>query len=358
MYDGYEGIKEDRYGVRAYVKIGTGATARQKEKRFKRNTPLKTILNWQESTRVALRGGTVAAPKDTLRNDAVRYLAHMKAQLLPSGYASLVCEINAWEELFDVPRHKITRAMLLDIRHRWLTEPRGGPTAKSGTRDARPIAPKTCNHRIRALRALYHYIDGSKAETPCDDIDKLREPDANPKFVSVRKIREVAARLTDPKTRARFMVLASTGQRPAQLKRAQPDDVDLRRRVWFVRPAKGGNPIPIVLTDDMVIAWKAFKAADAWSEFREDGTIKRTWDSSDYAKELYAAGWPKGVRPYNTKHTVAITLGESGVEWEDMKDWFGQKDVKTTRIYTGHILARTRGTAKRLDGRIGWKLRA
>jgi hypothetical protein len=36
----------------------------------------------------------------------------------------------------------------------------------------------------------------------------------------------------------------AAGQRPAQLKRARPDDVDLRRRVWLVRPAKGGSRYP------------------------------------------------------------------------------------------------------------------
>lgn len=345
QYDGHEGIREDRYGVRVYVKVGT----RQKEKRFKRGTPLKTLLHWQDEKRVALRAGRVELPKDALRNDAKRYLEHLKPKLVPSGYASLVCEINAWvAEVGDVPRHKITRDIVLDLRHRWLTEPRGGPEATPGTRDARPLSPKTCNHRVRALRGLYHYIDGSHAPTPCDDVPKLREPDPAPKFVSVAKIRKVASALEDPKTRARFMVLASTGQRPAQLKRAQPEDVDLRRGVWFVRPAKAGQPIPVVLTTDMVIAFKAFRAANAWGDY----------DGSDYAKELYAAGWPRGVRPYNTKHTVAIALGEQGTDWEDMKDWFGHKDVKTTRIYAGHILARTRATAKRLHGRIGWKLPA
>ena len=140
------------------------------------------------------------------------------------------------------------------------------------------------------------------------------------------------------------MVLASTGQRPAQLKRTEPGDVSLQRRLWLVRPAKGGNAIPVVLTDDMVAAWKVFKAAKAWGDF----------DGSDYAKELYAAGWPKDVRPYNTKHTVAITLGESGAEWEDIKDFFGHTDVKSTRIYTGLIAARGRRVSGRLAGRLGW----
>jgi integrase len=350
LYDGHEGIKEDRYGIKAYVAVGTKPNRRQKTHRFKRGTPIKKITDWQDRTRIALRDGVVPTPTDTLRADAVRYLEHMKAPgpdgNVPAGYGALCCEINAWlPDLGEIPRHQITREMILDIRLRWRTTPRGGTGTTA--RVTKPISPKTCNHRVRALRALYHFIDGSKADTPCDDIDKLKEPDADPKFVDVKTILKVAKNLKDqPQTLGRFMVLTATGQRPAQLKRAQPDDLDLRRGVWMVRPAKGGNAIPIVLTKDMTVAFAVFVKAAAWGYF----------DGSDYAKALYAAGWPKGIRPYNAKHTVAITLGESGAEWEDIKDWLGQKDTKTTKIYTGHILARTRGTAKRLEGRIGWEI--
>jgi site-specific recombinase XerD len=232
---------------------------------------------------------------------------------------------------------------MLDARSTWL---------------AAGIAPKTVNHRVRALRHLYRLLDGSKASTPADDLERLKEPDANPQFVTVQQIRRVESRLTDPKTRARFMVLVATGMRPAQLRRAVRTDVNLRRRLWMVRPAKGGNPIPMALTRDMAAAWKAFIAADAWGKF----------DGSDYARALYAAGWPQKwtnvngakrrrntTRPYNAKHTVALTLANSDAEWEDIKDFFGHTDVKTTRIYTGMVLGRLKGTAAKLEGRLGWK---
>jgi hypothetical protein len=34
-----------------------------------------------------------------------------------------------------------------------------------------------------------------------------------------------------------------------------------------------------------------------------------------HAKELYAAGWPKDVRPYQARHGVALELGEAGSTW-------------------------------------------
>jgi integrase len=345
IYDGHPGIKEDQHGIRASVTVGSGPTKQQKVKRFPRGSAIKTITDWQDRTRVALRGSDGPIARGRLADAAAEYLAHQRVQLVPSSYASLVCELNAWIEPFGhLTRDAITRAMVLEQRRRWLTEPRGGPTARKGTRDAKPHAPKTCNHRVRALAGLYHFLDGSKAPTPCDDVPKLREPAPAPTAVSVDTVKAVFLRLTDAKTRARFMVLAATGQRPAQLMRATPADVDFVRRFWFVRPAKGGNPIPIQLTQDMVDAFTAFAAADAWG----------TYDTSTHAKHLYAAGWPSAIRPYNTKHTLAITFAESGADWNDMRDWFGHQDVKSTRIYTGHVLARSTQMAARLEGRIGW----
>jgi integrase len=58
--------------------------------------------------------------------------------------------------------------------------------------------------------------------------------------------------LRSAKTRARFMVLASTGKRPSELMRAQPHDVDFVRRVWTVRDGKGGWSPGIYLNDDML----------------------------------------------------------------------------------------------------------
>ena len=318
-------IAGNRY--HAYVKVGTA----QRFRRYPLDTKIDTIRNWIDETRLALRKLPRApAKKDTLKADARLYLARAEIRALAS-YKSRVCEIEAWyPALGDRPRDAITRADVEQQRGAWL--------------DA-GVAPKTINHRTRALRHLYRVLDGSRAATPCDDIPKLKEPPPNPQFVPVRKIREVASKLKDPKTRARFMVLAATGQRPAQLKRAVRIDVNLRKRIWMVRPAKGGNPIPVFLTSDMLAAWRAFIAADAWGAF----------DGSDYAKQLYAAGWPRHIPPYNAKHTVAITLAESDAEWEDIRDWFGQTDIKTTRIYTGVVLKRLKSTARKLEGRIGWR---
>jgi hypothetical protein len=45
------GIRRDRYGWRAYVKVGT----LQREKRYPPDTPVSTMKRWRDDTRAALR---------------------------------------------------------------------------------------------------------------------------------------------------------------------------------------------------------------------------------------------------------------------------------------------------------------
>jgi integrase len=337
MRDLPPGVYRDRYGLRSTVKVGTI----QREKRWKPDTPIKKLTDWQDETRVALRKIPQAAGghRGSFGADVKRYLELVKPTLTPETYNSRVCELDAYLAVFrSESRYAMTRERLLDLRTWWLTQEPGKRTGQRG------VTPKTVRNREGALRHLVHTLDGKRAPTPVDDLPPLPKTPANPKFVTVATIRKVLKRLTDPQTRARFMVLVATGQRPAQLKRAQRIDVNLRRRLWMIRRAKGGHPIPLPLTTDMVAAFKALDAAEAWGDF----------DGSDYAKELYAAGWPKDIRPYNAKHTVAIALAEAGAEWEDIKDFFGHTDVKTTRIYTGLVAARTKGISRKLAGRLGW----
>lgn len=327
-----KGIYRDAYGLSATVKVGTGSTALQREKRFPFDTPFKDLREWQDDMRADLRrqhGQPGGAKRGTLAGDARGYLAQVK-QL--ASYKSRVCEVDAWTALYGpLRRAHVTAEHVRKARAAWASD---------------GYTPKTINNRVQTLRHLYRLLDGPRAPTPADDVKPLDVPDSVKVLVNATVFRTVAGNLTDPKTRARFMVIASTGVRPAELKRAEPADLDLERRVWLVRTAKGGAPRAFWLNDDMVAAVKAFIEADAWG----------TFDGSDYAKALYAAGWPTDVRPYQARHSVALELGERGIDIGDVQGWLGHKHVTTTRKHYAPVLvSRLKQASERLAGRFsGW----
>jgi integrase len=282
---------------------------------------------------------SIGAAPGTLRKDIPRYLD--LAKHLADPRQSRRAHLRAWlEPLGDVPRRQITDHQIRKVRGEWL--------------DAK-VKPKTINNRVSALRALYKTLDGPQARTPLDHIKPL--PSHRTPAVSVpaahilavdAKLQEHEAKglLRDRKTRARFRVRASTGRRPSEIMRAQPEDVDLLRRVWTPRDGKGGFTPGIYLTDDMVAAWELFIEADAWGPF----------DTYSMARVLRNCGWSEHVRPYNLRHSVGIALSESGIDLADVQQMMGHKHQSTTRAhYVPVINARLEAAGKTLEGRLPWR---
>jgi integrase len=328
------GIYQDHAGRAAVVTVGDW----RREKRFPPHTPLAIIRRWQEDTRVRLRGCGQSRPtRGTLAAEVDRYLALVRHL---AGWISLRAELRAWVRLHPtLPRYQVTAAHVLDARNTWL---------EAG------LTPKTINNRVAALNRLWHQLDGRRAASPCDDLRPLavhKSPIVSiaPQLVvavyTQLVAREQQGLLRDRKTRARFMVYASTGKRPSEIMRAEPSDVDLERRVWIVRDGKGGWSPGIYLNGDMLAAWRLFAEADAWGPFREGA----------FVRSLRAAGWPAGVRPYHLRHTVGMTMSERGVDLADIQQHMGHSRIDTTRKHYVPVLgSRLQLASELLDGRFGW----
>jgi len=282
------------------------------------------------------RTETPRAVHGTLRAAVPAYLTLMKHL---ASWDDREDHLNAWVALIgDLPRHRITSADVLRARIRWLKE---------------GLSPKTINHRVGTLRHLYHRLDGKRAPTPCDEVDPLPVPKTPIQRVSetlMLKVdrelqrREAAKILPDAKTRARYRVLITTGRRHSEVMRAQPADVDLERRVWVVRDAKGGWSPGLYLNDDMLAAWRLFVEANAWGPFSH----------ASFTDSLRSAGWPKDIRVYAARHATWIAASERGADLADIAVGAGHTDIRTTRkAYVPVLRSRMQQLGERLDGRFG-----
>ena len=306
--------------------------------------PADSTIDELKTKRAQLEAqGRTETPKAThgsLRKEAARYLSLIQHLATADDRED---HLNAWcKEYGDLPRHRLTSEHVLKAREKW---------RKAG------MAPKTINHHCDTLRQLFHRLDGKRAPTPCDDVKHLAVPKTIIQRVPDELILKVDATLQereqDPtkhfdgaKTRARFRVFVSTGKRPCEIMRAQPNDVDLKARVWVPRDAKGGYCPGVYLNDDQLEAWKLFIAADAWGHYNH----------ASFARVIRNAGWPKDVRPYQARHTTWITASERGVDLSDIQVGAGHKDLRTTRhSYVPILNSRIQRMSEALEGRFqGW----
>jgi integrase len=339
--------------IRATVKIA----GVQRERRFVAGTPKRVIAAWKRDTEAKLRKRypVSSLPKTTRTGtfaaDVDRYLPLVKHL---ADWVTRRAEIRHWLPHFGSSyRDVIRREDVLRIRALWVQE---------------GLAAKTINNRICALRNLFRLLGGDdEAWTPCDGIPLLRPPKPIPQVVDVAVVKRVCDTLLEQhreyqakgcqrthtgapggmhalKDRARLMVMASTGKRPCEIARAQPGDVDLRRRVWLTRDAKFGYSPGCYLNDDMLAAWEAFFAADAWGPFQDQ-----------FARRLRLAGWPVGVKPYNVRHSTWIEASERGADLSDIQVGCGHRQISTTRKHYVPVLnSRMQRLSELLDGRFGW----
>jgi integrase/recombinase XerD len=306
----------------------------------------------------------------TLEGDAPAFFAQIAGRV---GFKADCSHLRAWFEvvvggvrLGSLPRDEWTSAHVNTAIAQWQTKPsahairkvrvggytRGEATIDRHTRTAAAtsgvvVAARTIRHRCRVLVDLYHLLDGKRAPTPVDDAKVPRIPKAPPVTVSEAVVDATLKRLAriDLPTFARFAVVNTCAQRPCQVERALPDDVDLQNRTWLVREAKGEPGHTITLDDPQVAAWEAFIATNAWGAF-PGGT-------SRYGKLIHAAGWPKGIRPYAARHSFAANAIRCGVSLGDLQALLGHASPLTTRIYAPFQLERQRAVSGMTKGYLG-----
>lgn len=336
--------------IRATVKVA----GRQRERRFRARTPKRVIESWKQrktaelQKRFAASAARRAAP-GTVAADIERVLPQRKELASWTDYCA---NLRAWLPFIGtLTREAVEKSHIRTARGHWL---------ESGA------AARTVNNRVSALRQFYKVLDGEDAPTPCDGLKWLKPPKPAKQLVPVDLVNRVCARLleraaawtadrTGPgrpggqhalKDRARLMVMAACGKRPAEVGRAEPADLDLARRVWHDRAAKDGDSPGLYLNDEMLIAWDEFIAADAWGEFSADG---------HFARRLQDAGWPKSLKPYNVRHSAWTAASDRGVDLADIQIGAGHKRIETTRKHYVQVLGgRLQRMSEQMDHRHGW----
>lgn len=329
-----EGVYRDRWGLAATVKVGRV----QRERRFPSDESLDRIKSWQIQTRAELDGekGDKPAPtRGTFADDVPRYLKQIAGRV---SYKSDRSHLAAWIPLVGTMKRTAIKPAHVRVAI---------ATWQSSKKSARTI-----RHRARVLRELYQTLDGAHAKPPLKGVRLPRPDDPHPTPVPLALIRKVAKSLKAGKRHAkgyggdsdrcyaRFLVRATTGQRPSQIMRATPADVDLKRKVWFVHAGKRGFAIPLPLNAEMIRAWKTFAKAKAWG----------TFDTRSFSKTIQRHGWPKGTRPYALRHTFAIDLLRGGADLGDVQGLLGHRQIDTTRrFYAPVLLSRLKHASAKRD---------
>lgn len=315
------GHKRDRYGWRVFVKVH----GRQREKRFPTDTPYKRREAWRQETAVALRALIPDSVTGTFAADVQRYLALVAA--MPT-LAERTRHLQLWIDRFgDQDRARLTASDIRAILQAWR---------------ASGLSAATCNKRRTALMHLWTVLDGKGASNPVRDVPKFPVDDPLPRGKDPHTIDAGLRRATRSRSRACCRVLLWTGMRPAELARAQPDDLDLQAKTLIVRTAKGGRTRVIPLTSQAVSAWREFQRAACWQHVPQAAPLNR-WLKARTGLD---------IRVYDLRHAYGTALARRGTRLDVIAALMGHSTLELTRRYTLAAVTPDALTAtRRLAGR-------
>ena len=320
-----KGVYSDRYGWAATVKVN----GRQREQRFTRNTPLKTIRRWQDETRAALHTLPRGA-RHTLAADAERYLKQVESQLV-SGKARRH-NIAVWVERFG----HLQTLQLVHHMNELNEQMRTWRERYSGS---------SLRHRRNALTHLVKILYGRTAAQGLSDLVSFPSNPPKARWLEWEHITAVLHEL-EPGTQmtARLHVLHCTGMRPAQLGRLEAENFRLDDKIphVLVPAAKGGEPSAIPLSADGIEAAREFIALNAY------GPVDTTRANVLLGKAARQAGRP-GFTTYQIRHSFATALRRSGADLADIQSLYGHTNAKTTAIYAPEQLEKQRQAVERMS---------
>lgn len=225
-------------------------------------------------------------------------------------YAQRADHLHAWADALGGSRLRASitagdiRAVLQDWRQRF--------------------SAATCNKRRSALMHLYSVLDGKGASNPVRDVEKFRTDDPLPRGKDPHVLDAALRRAPRCRSRAACRVLLWTGMRPAELQRAQPDDLDLDHQTVIVRTAKGGRVRVLPLTPQAVAAWKEFDRADGWGHIPQAAPLNR------WLKKITGLE----VRVYDLRHSYGTALARRQTRLDVIGALMGHSTLELTKRYT------------------------
>lgn len=280
---------------------------------------------------------------NTLREVADEWLAHRKATK-KAGTAKN--DALAIDSLFEVIEPGIM-ARDFTARHavKWLTHLATAPGKKVASR---PISPRTANKRLRHLKVFGSYMVAMQvtSKNPFTGVQKLAEPDLDPKLVTNQQIeamfQDCAGDLTLDKSDTNLLTLLwFTGCRISEALELKWSHVSFAEGFLTVT-GKGSRKRAIPLTVKVQAALLSQHELNLSSVYVFPRHRAEGWSSEEPAvfdsirtrweKRFKKAGVP-GLHFHWLRHTRATLLANSGANLDTVGTILGHSQVSTTQGY-------------------------
>ncbi|MEM5777757.1 MAG: tyrosine-type recombinase/integrase [Candidatus Aenigmatarchaeota archaeon] len=161
-----------------------------------------------------------------------------------------------------------------------------------------------------------------------------------PVVLSKEEIKKMIYSKNNLKHRAIIMFLYYSGLRLNELINLKCNDIDIKRRVIYVKNAKGNKNRIVFLHNELIKILKLIKNKNNQNFlFITNKKTKYSPRTIELIIQNAAkkSGIKKKVHPHILRHSFATHLLEKGLDIRNIQHLLGHKDLRTTQVYT-HLL--------------------
>lgn len=203
------------------------------------------------------------------------------------------------------------------------------------------LAPNTINHHAASIQFFIEEV--LKIEPGNDICIRMKTGKTLPRVHSAENISRLIKTPSNPKHRLILMLTYGCGLRLGEVQNLKPEDIDVDRKILWVRKGKGKKDRMVMLDENLlpyVVDWledgcgtrylfEGYVPGKAISE----RTIEKVYTNTCHKLDINHQG---GI--HSLRHTFATNLLEQGVNLRYIQELLGHASSKTTEIYT-HVAA-------------------
>ena len=197
-------------------------------------------------------------------------------------------------------------------------------------------ATSTLNQAINALKFYYGTMLQKKF---IYEVKRPKKDKKLPVVLSKEEVAKILSSVDNIKHKAILMLVYSSGLRVGEVIKLKPEDIDSKRKLVFVKGAKGRKDRYTLLSD---VALKSLR--EYWKEYKPTkwlfpGPDKERHITVRTGQRIFEtacerAGVKKEVTIHSLRHSFATHLLENGIDLRYIQELLGHKSSKTTEIYT------------------------
>jgi integrase len=284
---------------------------------------------WVQITEAQLREhrhfGAVEERRRTLAETVKRW-EREAAPLLKSRAEAVdrSAQLAWWcAKLGDLRLGEITSGRIAELREELA---RGG-----GRPSGRTLSGSTVNRYLAALsRVLSLAADewGWMQSNPVKRVSRRRESAGRMRILTEEERARLLSAASDPLL-AMIELALSTGMRQGEIEALRWPDIDLARRVAFVRDPKNREPRSVPLSG---VAVETLARLSRVRRISSDRVLPVDFDKRVWARVLRAAGI-EGLRFHDLRHTAASYLAMSGATLLELAQILGHKTLAMVKRY-------------------------